>query len=443
MTARLMVASAATGAGKTLITAALCALLRDRGLRVAAYKSGPDYIDARLYAAILGYPAQNLDLWLDGAEGVLRHVASTSHDADVVVIEGMMGLFDGDDAGATSSARLARVLDASIVTVLDTWTASQSAAAVALGLRAYDPLLRHVGAIVNRAGGPSHVGAVKLACSRIGIDVLAAIPNRAEYTVAERRLGLDRASFENRAHIALRIADELSTQMDVGALLSAAQSAPLSIQPIAPKAVSAVRIAYAEDDAFWFTYPETLEALAAAGATTVPFSPLEDGDLPRDAGALWIGGGYPEDHAAQLEANESLRRAIKEAIVDGIPAYAECGGLMYLADRLHTANGTFAMAGAIEGSTSMVDPRLCIGYREAVTATASPFGPAGTALRGYEFHYAKPALTSAVPAYVHAGGADGAVRANCVAAFLHRHFLPGDAAIEAFVRQSDSGGSDN
>src|SRR5579872_5432027 len=229
MTARLMVASAATGAGKTLITAALCALLRDRGLRVAAYKSGPDYIDARLYAAILGYPAQNLDLWLDGAEGVLRHVASTSHNADVVVIEGMMGLFDGDDAGATSSAQLARVLDASVITVLDTWTASQSAAAVALGLRAYDPLLRHVGAIVNRAGGPSHVDAVKLACSRIGIDVLAAIPNRPEYTVAERRLGLDRASFESRAHIALRIADELSTQLDVGALLSAAESSPLSI----------------------------------------------------------------------------------------------------------------------------------------------------------------------------------------------------------------------
>jgi cobyrinic acid a,c-diamide synthase len=443
MTARLLVASAGTGAGKTLITAALCALLRDRGLRVAAYKSGPDYIDARLYASVLGHAARNLDLWLDGGEGVLRHVAATSQDAEVVVIEGMMGLFDGDDAGATSSAQLARVLDASIITVLDTWTASQSAAAIALGLRAYDPHLRHLGAIVNRAGGPSHVAAVKAACERVGINVLAAIPNRREYTIGERRLGLNRAAFEARAHVVLRIAEELSGQLDVPALLSAAESSPMLDAPAAPKPVFRTRIAYAEDEAFWFTYPETLDALAAAGASLSAFSPLEDGDLPRDVGALWIGGGYPEDHAARLEANAALRRAIREAILDGVPTYAECGGLMYLAEQLHTAERTYSMVGAVEGATSMAEPRLCIGYREATVATASPFGSAGTPVRGYEFHYAKPMLASASPAYLHAGGQDGAVRMNCVAAFLHRHFLPGDPAIARFVRHSDSSGGDD
>jgi cobyrinic acid a,c-diamide synthase len=442
MSARLLVASAGTGAGKTLVAAALCAILRDRGLRVRAYKSGPDYIDARLYACVLGEPAHNLDLWLDGEEGVLGHVAATAGEADVVVIEGMMGLFDGDDAGATSSARLARVLDASIVTVLDTWSASQSAAAVGLGLRAYDPSLRHVGAILNRVGGRSHVAAVCAACAHAGIEVLAAIPRREAYALPERRLGLDRAAFETRAGIVGLLAQELKPQIDVDALLAAARSAPLPPPPPVTAERPRKRVAYAEDEAFWFTYPETLDALVHAGAAPVAFSPLADSDLPRDLDALWIGGGYPEDHAPSLEANAPLRRALREAILDGVPTYAECGGLMYLAERLLTAAGSFSMVGAIKGATSIASPRLSIGYRDATAATSSPLGAAGTRVRGYEFHYATPLLDAAPPAYVHAGGSDGVVRGNCIAAFLHRHFLPADAAIASFVRHSYSSGTD-
>jgi cobyrinic acid a,c-diamide synthase len=163
--AQLVVSAAGTGAGKTLIALALCQAFRNEGFRVIAYKAGPDYIDARLYASVLGAPAHNVDLWLDGEEGVRRHVALTAGDADIVIVEGMMGLFDGDDAGATSTAGIANVLDAPVVTVLDTWSASQSAAAVALGLRAYDPRLRHLGVILNRVGGPSHAAAVRAACA--------------------------------------------------------------------------------------------------------------------------------------------------------------------------------------------------------------------------------------------------------------------------------------
>ncbi len=433
MSARLVVSAAGTGAGKTLVATALCAALRETGLRVAAYKTGPDYIDARLYAAVLGAPAHNLDLWLDGEEGVRRHVAATAGDADVVVIEGMMGLFDGDDEGATSTAKVAQTLDAAVLTVLDTWSASQSAAAVALGLRAYDPTLRHVGVILNRVGGASHCAAVKAACVRAGIEVLAAIPTRAEYRFPERLLGLDPGTFTARAAVVERLAAELATQLDLRALVAAAACAPLATATPVRRLAPRVRVAYADDAAFWFTYPETLDALRDAGAELVPFSPLHDCDLPRDVGALWIGGGYPEDYAATLEANVTMCAAIYDAIASGMPTYAECGGLMYLAQTLHTASGSHALVGAVAGATSIAEPRLHLGYRSATVATSSPLDVAGTPVRGYEFHYATPLLGPAPPAYEVVGLTDGAVRDNCLAAFLHRHFLPGDPAIGRFV----------
>jgi len=433
MSARLVISAAGTGAGKTLVAMALCAALRNAGFRVGAYKTGPDYIDARLYACVLGTPAHNLDLWLDGVEGVRRHVAATAGDADILVIEGMMGLFDGDDEGATSTATLARTLDATVVTVLDMWTASQSAVAVALGLRAYDSAVRHVGVILNRVGGTSHAAAVTAACARANIEVLAAIPTRDDYRMPERTLGLDRAAFVVRAAIVERLAAELASQLDLHALVQAASCTSLpataTMRGIPPRA----RVAYADDAAFWFTYPETLDALKHAGAELVPFSPLDDRDLPRDVGALWIGGGYPEDHADALEANEPLRVAIRAAVESGMPTYAECGGLMYLAETLYTSSGSHAMVGAVAGATSIAEPRLHLGYRLAAAATPSPLDERGASVRAYEFHYATPMLAPTSPAYDVGDATDGIVRGNCVAAFLHRHFLPGDPAIDRFV----------
>ncbi len=433
VTARIVVSAAGTGSGKTLVATALCAALRDAGFRVGAYKTGPDYIDARLYASVLGGPAHNLDLWLDGEEGVRRHVAATAGDADVLVIEGMMGLFDGDDEGATSTAKLARTLDATVLTVLDTWTASQTAAAIALGLRMYDPAVRHVGVILNRVGGAAHAAAARAACAQAGIEVLAAIPTRDDYRLPERTLGLDRTAFAARAAVVERLATELATQLDLRALVAAASSvAPPAASPVRGTAKRA-RVAYADDTAFWFTYPETLDALRDAGAELVPFSPLHDRDLPPACGALWIGGGYPEDHAAALEANHTMRAAVHDAIASGMPTYAECGGLMYLAETLHTANGSHAMVGAVAGATSIAEPKLHLGYRLATAATSSPLDAIGAPVRGYEFHYATPMLAPTSHAYDIGDASDGTVRGNCVAAFLHRHFLPGDPAIDRFV----------
>ena len=432
-TARIVVSAAGTGAGKTLVATALCAALRDAGYRVGAYKTGPDYIDARLYASVLGAPAHNLDLWLDGEEGVRRHIAARAGDVDIQVIEGMMGLFDGDDEGATSTAKLARTLDTPVLTVLDTWTASQSAAAVALGLRTYDPAVRHIGVILNRVGGVAHAAAVRAACARAGIEVLAAIPTRDDYRLPERTLGLDRTAFAGRAAVVERLGAELATQLDLRALVAAASSASLPTMATARRTATRARVAYADDASFWFTYPETLDALRDAGAELVPFSPLHDRDLPRNIGALWVGGGYPEDHAAALEANDTMRATVCDAVASGMPTYAECGGLMYLAETLHTAEGSHAMVGAVGGATSIAEPRLHLGYRLATAATPSPLDASGAPVRGYEFHYATPMLTATPAAYDIGDTTDGTVRGSCVAAFLHRHFLPGDPAIDRFV----------
>jgi cobyrinic acid a,c-diamide synthase len=431
----LVVSAAGTGAGKTLVALALARALRAAGYRTRSYKTGPDYIDARLATFALGEPAHNLDAWLDTPAGVRRHVAATCGDADVCVVEGMMGLFD--DAGTTSTATIARVLAASVVTVIDCWTSSQTAAAVALGVRAYDATLAHAGIVLNRVGGASHADAIRAACARVGIRVLGAIAHDPAFAIGERRLGLDAHAFERRAEIVHAMAEVLARSVDLHALVAPCGRATLTAEDVVVRPAR-TRIAYARDDAFWFTYPETLDALSAEGAELVPFSPLADPALPRDIGALWIGGGYPEDHAARLAENAAMRASIRGAIAAGLPTYAECGGLMYLAEELRTAAGTYPMVGALPGSTVIDEPRLHIGYRTARVATASPLDPAGAEVRGYEFHYASSAIATDAPAYTFEARSDGAVRGACVGAFLHRHFIPGDPAIARFVDAAEA-----
>jgi cobyrinic acid a,c-diamide synthase len=427
-----VVTAAASGHGKTLIALALCGALRRAGLRVQPYKCGPDYIDARFYGEVAGRIAYNVDLWLDGAEGIRAHVAATRRDADVLLFEGMMGLFDGDAEGAGSTAAIARVLDAALIVVLDCWASSQTAAAVAHGLRAYDPRLRIAGVVLNRVAGDEHERAIRAACRRIGLPVLFAVRNDVRYEAADRRLGLDPQAVERRRAAVDALADEIAAQLDVRTFC-AQPAAQAEVAEVAAQPRGAgVPIAYAHDEAFWFTYPETLEALRSAGAEMIPFSPLHDAALPPGVRGLWIGGGYPEEHAAQLEANAALRAEIADAVAGGLPTYAECGGMMYLAQTLRTEHGCFAMVGALRGETSMLQPRLQLGYRKAVTLADTPLDRAGTTIRGYEFHYASASLQEAA-AYAHEGGRDGAGRPNLLAAFLHRHFLPGSPSIARYV----------
>ena len=425
----IVVSAAGTGAGKTLVTRAICSALRRAGRRVQPYKIGPDYIDGRLTSLSAGRDAFNVDLWLDGEDRTRRHVAATRQDADACVFEGMMGLYDGDDESTTSTAHVAMLLDAPVIIVLDGWRASQTAGAVALGLRAYEPRLRIAGAILNRAGGAAHARAVTDACSRAGIALLATVPYDVSVASGERHLGLDRSEGEAATLAIERVGDDLARQLDLDALIPRSETAITT----SPSSSRGVRIAVADDEAFWFTYPETLLALRAAGAEPVPFSPLHDTALPPAVRGLWIGGGYPELHARELAENAAMRATIADAIRDGLPAYAECGGLMYLAQSLETADDTFAMAGAVGGRTSIAKPKLTIGYRRARTLGDGPLDAAGTPIRGYEYRYASGALESE-PAYAFEGGeTEGAATENVTASFLHRHFTVGDPAIARFV----------
>jgi cobyrinic acid a,c-diamide synthase len=426
-----VVSAAGSGHGKTLVSLALCAALRRAGVRVQPYKCGPDYIDARFYERVAGRPAYNVDLWLDGASGVRRHVATTRRDAEVLILEGMMGLFDGDNDGYGSTAAIACVLDAQVILVLDCWAASQTAAAVAHGLRTFDPALRICGVVLNRVAGAEHERAVRAACAAAEIPVLFSLRNDKKFGAADRLLGLDPQAVDKRAGAVDELAVEIARAVDLRAIFCPAPMPPGATRAVAPS--PAARIAYAHDDAFWFTYPETLDALHLAGAETVPFSPLADQALPAGTQGLWIGGGYPEDYAAELEANAPLRTAVAEAVRTGLPVYAECGGMMFLAERLRTKDGWFTMVGALRGETSMLEPHLHLGYRVATTVGDTPFDPAGASVRGYEFHYASATLDEPVAAYTYNHHADGASRPNVLAGFLHRHFLPEDPSIARFV----------
>ena len=430
----IVISAPGTGAGKTLVSQALCSALRRTGRTVQPYKIGPDYIDARFYERVAGRPAYNVDLWLDGAEASLAHLAATRGDADVALFEGMMGLYDGDDAGENTSADVAKTFEADVVVVLDLWLASQTGAAIALGLAHYDSGVRIAGVILNRVGGPAHERSVRAACETHGIRVLGAVPYDDAYTAADRRLGLDPAAVERRFSAVEQLGAHIAATWDLTPFIGGRSAKPGAPIVQASGTPPIARIAYAHDRAFWFTYPETLIALRAAGAETIPFSPLDDAALPAAIDGLWIGGGYPEDFAAELEANVAMRHSIAAAIVARVPTYAECGGLMYLAERLETETGSFAMCGAVQGTTSMRTPRLHIGYRSARTLRANPFDAPETDVRGYEFHYATSAIERDRAAYhLDTDRTDGVATPTLLGSFLHRHFLPGSPAIGRFV----------
>jgi cobyrinic acid a,c-diamide synthase len=419
----------ATGEGKTLVGLALATLLARRGIPVQPFKVGPDYIDARLYENACGRIARNVDLWLDGPDKIRAHVDRASRGS-FALFEGMMGLFDGDNLGETSTAHVAALLQAPVVLVIDLMRMSQSAAAVALGCAQMLPRVEIAGIVLNRVGGSEHERAVRKAFEQTGIPVLATLPHRAEWCIPERLLGLDRDRAERVCDIAAAVADVLERQIGSEFFPAMPSCEHLS----QPSTAGKTTIAVADDPALWFTYPETIEALEHAGARVVPFSPLQDNAIPGGTRGLWLGGGYPEAYAPQLAQNEAMRRSIASAVSSGIPVYAECGGMMYLAEDMETSEGVFPMCGALRGRTSILDPKLRIGYRRAQALHDSVCDRAGDELRAYEFHYANETL-SEEPAYAVDGSRAGAWRPQVLASFLHRHFLGGDPAITRFVAQ--------
>ncbi|VIO77994.1 Hydrogenobyrinate a,c-diamide synthase [Bradyrhizobium ivorense] len=392
MTAGLMISAPASGAGKTTLTLALARAYRGRGLNVQCFKSGPDYIDPAFHAVATGRASVNLDSWTMPREAI-EHLAGRGADADLVLAEGSMGLFDGvaarGAAGTGATADIAEMMGWPVLLVIDPSGQAQTAAAVAAGLRDFRAGVTLAGVVLNRVASPRHEALVRGAMTDAGITVLGALPRHAEIALPKRHLGLVQA--EEQAEVDGLIAEAarfVAEHVDLDAVLrsSRAWSPPAktgSLRVTPP----GQRIALARDAAFSFVYPHMLEAWRSAGAEIVTFSPLADEGPDADADVCWLPGGYPELHAGQLAANTRFLDGVR-GFAETRPVHGECGGYMVLGTALTDADGVrHAMAGLLGLETSYAKRRMHLGYRLAELGSPMPGHAAGALLRGHEFHY--------------------------------------------------------
>jgi len=394
VTARILLAGTHSSVGKTTVAVGLLAAWRQQGLHPAPFKAGPDYIDPTLHAQAAGRPSRNLDVWLLD-DAALRGVLGRGvRGADVAVIEGVMGLFDG--IGATqdaSTAALARTLACPVILVVDAAALSGTAAALVLGCQQMQPGVQLAGVVLNRVGSQAHLEATSEAIRRAtGLPVLGSLPNDPLLAVPERHLGLVPAGEGGMpADTLARLADMVSRGFDLEALRRIANSAPpirIEAAPAIPMEQASVRIAVAQDRAFGFYYQDTIDLLRECGADIVPFSPLDDETLPGETAGVYLGGGFPELYAKEIAANHRMRAAIRAHARQQRPIYAECGGLMALGETLTTFDGeTLPMFGVVPVASRMQREALTIGYREIAALHASPLMDPGTRVRGHEFHW--------------------------------------------------------
>jgi cobyrinic acid a,c-diamide synthase len=445
---RLVIAAPSSGAGKTTVATGLMAALTARGLTVSPHKVGPDYIDPGYHALATGRPGRNLDAFLCGPERIEPLLLHSAAGADIAVVEGVMGMFDGASGRGelASTAHVSKLLRAPVVLVVDGSSQSRSVAALVHGFATWDPQVRLAGVILNRVASDRHEQLLREALEEgAGVPVLGALRRTAAVATPSRHLGL--VPVVERSAAALQavadMAELIAASVDLDAVLELARSAPpLTGAPWDPAAEvarvtdTAPRIALAAGAAFSFSYAENAELLTAAGAEVVPFDPLHDTELPDDTSGLVIGGGFPEVYGEQLSTNAELRAAIVRLADSGAPIAAECAGLLYLGRELDG----HPMCGILDGTARMTE-RLTLGYREAVALHDSPLARAGTRLRGHEFHRtaATPGASPTAPAWAWrspAGTAvtEGFTSANVHASYLHLHWAGAPQLAERFVR---------
>jgi cobyrinic acid a,c-diamide synthase len=384
---RLVVAGTHSGVGKTTVATGLMAAFARRGVAVASAKVGPDFIDPGYHSLATGRPGRNLDAWMCGPDAMGPLAARAAHEADLLVVEGVMGAFDGAaDGTASSTADVATLIDAPVVLVVDVHGMSGSVAAVVHGFATLDPRLRVAGVVANRVGSVRHAGFVRDALAPLGIPLLGTLAVDDAFSWRDRHLGLvpvvERPA-EVRAALD-HLADAVERSCDLAAIERLATNAPTkSVRDVRlPERTARVRLALATGRAFSFLYEDNIEALTAAGAEMVPFDPCVDDRLPERCDGLIAGGGFPEVYADALADNTSLLEDVRRFVASGGAVWAECGGLLWLAERLDQR----PMAGVVP-TTARMTTRLTLGYRRARTTTTSPFGHPGRALRGHEFHY--------------------------------------------------------
>lgn len=426
----ILIAGTHSGVGKTTVTLGLMAALRGRGLKVQPFKVGPDFIDPSHHSAICGRPSRNLDPFMMGEEGVRRSFFSALDGADVAVVEGVMGLFDGmDGTEIGSSAQVAKILNLPVLLVINVHGMSRSAAALEKGFAEYDRGVRLAGTILNQVGSERHLAMLK---SCLNMPVYAALPREKEMEMKSRHLGL-LMGFE-KEHDVPALASWLEKHAAIDQILSlSAPACSAGTEKLSGE--RSVRIGIAQDEAFCFYYYDNLRELERHGADLVFFSPLDE-DLP-DVDGLYIGGGYPELHAARLESSPA-RKQIKRASEDGMPIYGECGGLMYLGRTIELEMGSFEMVGALPGSTIMTKRLAALGYAQAEAVGENPIAGLGTTLRGHEFHYSRFGCDrDARFAYRLCRGKgildgwDGLVEHNTIGGYLHAHFY--SFSVERFI----------
>jgi cobyrinic acid a,c-diamide synthase len=446
---RLVVAGVSSGVGKTTVTVAITRALVSRGLRVAPFKCGPDYLDPTYHARAAGVPSQNLDGWMMGRDAVLATFAHAARDADVAIIEGVMGLFDGASPTGEegSTAQIAKWLEAPVVLVVDAGGMARTIAALVQGFVSFDPALRVAAVVANRVGSQGHLDLLRSAHKTP--PILGGLPKEVGHRFPERHLGLRTADDASLPASTLDHWGELASKwMAVDPLLEVARSAP----PIAvtedsgasgavPAARTVCRIGLANDAAFHFYYADNLRRLEALGAELVPFSPVGDPALP-DVDGLYLGGGYPEVFADRLAGNESMRDAVRVFAERGAPIYAECGGLMYLTKAIVTRDGAcHPMVGLIPAEARMCDKLQALGYVEVETQAKTILGGAGTRFRGHQFRYSElsPALAGEHVYSVRKrrGGEtvlEGYREKNVVASYVHAHWASNPGVPAELVR---------
>jgi cobyrinic acid a,c-diamide synthase len=399
VTARLVVAGTHSGVGKTTVATGLLGAFAARGRAVTGFKVGPDFIDPSYHALASGRPGRNLDAFLSGPDLVAPLFVHGAAGADLAVVEGVMGMFDGAGGGGelASTAQVAKLLRAPVLLVVDCSAMARSVAALVHGFASFDPAVRLAGVVLNRVASGRHEELLRQALDPLGVRVLGVLRRRDGLATPERHLGLVPVA-ERRAQARRTVAElagAVAAGCDLDTIAAVAASAPAvgagawapsaSLPAGGPRrpAPPAVRVAVASGPAFSFVYQENLELLEAHGAELVAVDPTADERLPEGAAAIYLGGGFPETYAEALAANEPLRAAVRRFAMAGHPVVAECGGLLYLARSLDG----LPMCGVLDAAGRLTG-RLTLGYRQASAASPSPLAQPGQTVRGHEFHYA-------------------------------------------------------
>jgi cobyrinic acid a,c-diamide synthase len=447
---RVVIAGTQSGVGKTTVSIGLMTALKDAGFRVQAFKVGPDYIDPSYHRVATGRPSENLDSWMVPKNQVIEVFTQAAKDAEIAVVEGVMGLYDGLSGldGTGSTAQIAEILRCPVLLVIDAHNVARTAAAIVLGYKKFDENVNIAGVILNRVTGKTHATWCKEAIeSTTKIPVVGWLPVNKEIELPERHLGLIPTP-EKEAFNAVfpKISNFFQNHTNLNMIIGIAKSAreiPQVQHPIYPskKTPKTVAIGLAFDEAFNFYYQSNINLLEAYGAEIKRFSPIHDKELPADIDGLYIGGGFPEMLPKELEANKHLRAAIKKAAEQGVPIYAECAGLMYLTDSITDFNGkSYAMVGVLNGKTLMTKKTL-VTYSLAEATRDTLLCSAGSQLKGHEFHNS---IITDIPsdaefAYAMKMGEgtkdkkDGWMQGNVLASYMHIHFAQNPTIVKTFI----------